>query len=82
MIGQNWEFIDVIYVTLTGGQPGTSMIMTQPGNLKCKKILHLHGQTQPQMIQKFVGDAILMCIQNNMKSVSFPALGTGVLKSC
>lgn len=54
------------------------MIMTQPGNLKCKKILHLHGQTQPKIIRKIVGDAISMCIQNNMRSISFPALGTGM----
>ncbi|XP_041928990.1 poly(ADP-ribose) polymerase family member 14-related sequence 1 isoform X2 [Alosa sapidissima] len=60
-----------------GAQPGRAMIMTQPGNLKCKKILHLHGQTKPQMIQKIVGDAISLSIQNNMRSISFPALGTG-----
>ncbi|KAL2081153.1 hypothetical protein ACEWY4_023006 [Coilia grayii] len=60
-----------------GNQPATTMIMTQPGNLNCKKILHLKGQTKPNMIQKSVSDAISMCIQNNMKSVSFPALGTG-----
>ncbi|XP_063070373.1 poly(ADP-ribose) polymerase family member 14-related sequence 1 isoform X3 [Engraulis encrasicolus] len=60
-----------------GNKPGATMIMTQPGNLKCKKILHLKGQTQPNLIQKSVSDALLLCIQNNMKSVSFPALGTG-----
>ncbi|XP_062390420.1 poly(ADP-ribose) polymerase family member 14-related sequence 1 isoform X2 [Sardina pilchardus] len=60
-----------------GAQPGRAMIMTQPGNLRCKKILHLHGQTKPQLIQKVVGDAISLSIQNNMRSISFPALGTG-----
>lgn len=55
------------------------MIMTQPGNLKCKKILHLHGKKDPKVIQKLAADAITMCIQNNMRSISFPALGTGTV---
>ena len=52
--------------------------MTQPGNLKCKKILHLHlGQNDPVRIQKVVKDALLMCVTNSHTSVSFPAIGTG-----
>ncbi|XP_062288428.1 protein mono-ADP-ribosyltransferase PARP14-like [Scomber scombrus] len=61
-----------------GAQPNPGIIMTQPGNLKCKKILHLHlGQNDPVRIQKVVKDALLMCVKNSHTSVSFPAIGTG-----
>ncbi|XP_034742022.1 poly(ADP-ribose) polymerase family member 14-related sequence 1 isoform X2 [Etheostoma cragini] len=58
-------------------QPNTGMIITQPGNLKCKKILHLAGQTDPRKINKVVKDALQMCVKNSHTSVSFPAIGTG-----
>uniref|UniRef100_A0A4W6GBK6 Poly [ADP-ribose] polymerase n=1 Tax=Lates calcarifer TaxID=8187 RepID=A0A4W6GBK6_LATCA len=54
------------------------MIMTQPGNLKCKKILHLVGQTDPIKINKVVKDALQMCMTNSYTSVSFPAIGTDI----
>ncbi|CAK6963679.1 Hypothetical predicted protein [Scomber scombrus] len=61
-----------------GAQPNPGIIITQPGNLKCKKILHLHlGQNDPVRIQKVVKDALLMCVKNSHTSVSFPAIGTG-----
>ena len=53
------------------------MIMTQPGNLQAKKIIHLIGQTAPQKIFKAVKEALLMCAVNNYTSISIPALGTG-----
>ncbi|XP_071344165.1 poly(ADP-ribose) polymerase family member 14-related sequence 1 isoform X2 [Trachinotus anak] len=60
-----------------GAQANTGMILTQPGNLRCKKILHLVGQTDPVKINKVVKDAIQMCVRNSYTSVSFPAIGTG-----
>lgn len=51
--------------------------MTQPGNLKCKKILHLVGQTDPVKIKKVVFEALEMCVKDTYTSVSFPAIGTG-----
>ncbi|XP_076023922.1 poly(ADP-ribose) polymerase family member 14-related sequence 1 isoform X2 [Genypterus blacodes] len=53
------------------------MIMTQAGNLQCKKILHLVGQTKPQKIHAAVRDALQMCVKHSHTSVSFPAIGTG-----
>ncbi|KAM7380823.1 hypothetical protein PAMP_004095 [Pampus punctatissimus] len=61
----------------TGAMPNSGIIMTQPGNLKCKKILHLIGQTDPIKINKFVKNALHMCVTNSYTSVSFPAIGTG-----
>ncbi|XP_044073695.1 poly(ADP-ribose) polymerase family member 14-related sequence 1 isoform X2 [Siniperca chuatsi] len=60
-----------------GAQTNPGMIMTQPGNLKCKKILHIVGQTDPGKINKTVKQALEMCVKNLYTSVSFPAIGTG-----
>ncbi|XP_042351029.1 poly(ADP-ribose) polymerase family member 14-related sequence 1 [Plectropomus leopardus] len=60
-----------------GAQANPGMILTQPGNLKCKKILHLVGQTDPIKIKRVVKDALQMCEKNSHTSVSFPAIGTG-----
>uniref|UniRef100_A0A3Q3M6T9 Poly [ADP-ribose] polymerase n=1 Tax=Mastacembelus armatus TaxID=205130 RepID=A0A3Q3M6T9_9TELE len=60
-----------------GAQPNPGMIMTQPGNLKCKKILHVVGQTDPVKINKTVKNALQMCVKNTYTSVSLPAIGTG-----
>ncbi|XP_034416748.1 poly(ADP-ribose) polymerase family member 14-related sequence 1 isoform X2 [Cyclopterus lumpus] len=63
--------------TSLSAQANPGMILTQPGNLKCKKILHVVGQTDPVKIQKVVKDALQMCVTNSYTSVSFPAIGTG-----
>uniref|UniRef100_A0A8C7RF71 Poly [ADP-ribose] polymerase n=1 Tax=Oncorhynchus mykiss TaxID=8022 RepID=A0A8C7RF71_ONCMY len=60
-----------------GAQPNNGVILTQPGNMQCKKIIHLVGQTDPKKIQESVKVALQMCAQNNLTSISFPALGTG-----
>ncbi|CAB1341297.1 unnamed protein product [Coregonus sp. 'balchen'] len=36
----------------SGAQPNKGVILTQPGNLRCKKILHMVGQTDPKKIQE------------------------------
>nr|XP_029502317.1 protein mono-ADP-ribosyltransferase PARP15-like [Oncorhynchus nerka] len=53
------------------------MIMTKPGNLQCKKIIHLVNQTDTKKIQQSVEGALKMCTQNNFTSISLPAIGTG-----
>ncbi|KAM6934529.1 poly(ADP-ribose) polymerase family member 14-related sequence 1 [Xenentodon cancila] len=58
-------------------QPNPGMLMTQPGNLNCKKILHVVGQTDPKKINRTVKDALEMCVKTSHTSVSFPAIGTG-----
>ncbi|XP_005751189.1 poly [ADP-ribose] polymerase 14-like [Pundamilia nyererei] len=60
-----------------GAEPNQGMILTSPGNLKCKKILHLIGQTDPVKINKTVKDALQICVKSSFASVSFPAIGTG-----
>ncbi|XP_059895724.1 poly(ADP-ribose) polymerase family member 14-related sequence 1 isoform X1 [Gadus macrocephalus] len=60
-----------------GGQPNTGMILTTPGNLMCKKILHLAGRSNPQDIKDTMKDALVLVEQNQYTSISFPALGTG-----
>ncbi|KAG7261003.1 hypothetical protein CRUP_032037, partial [Coryphaenoides rupestris] len=61
----------------SGAQPNTGMIMTVPGNLKCQRILHLVGHSDPQEIQQAMHDALVLVEQNAYTSISFPALGTG-----
>lgn len=56
------------------------MIMTKPGNLQCKKIIHLVNQTDTKKIQQSVEGALKMCTQNNFTSISLPAIGTGKLQ--
>ncbi|XP_060909810.1 poly(ADP-ribose) polymerase family member 14-related sequence 1 isoform X2 [Labrus mixtus] len=58
-------------------EPHSGMIFTQPGNLKCKKILHIVGRSDPVQINNVVKDALLWCERNSLTSVSFPAIGTG-----
>ncbi|XP_032422915.1 protein mono-ADP-ribosyltransferase PARP14-like isoform X3 [Xiphophorus hellerii] len=57
-----------------GSQPNPGIIMTVPGNLKCKKILHLVVQSD---IHSSVKEALQMCVKKSYTSISFPALGTG-----
>ncbi|XP_045575841.1 protein mono-ADP-ribosyltransferase PARP14 isoform X1 [Salmo salar] len=58
-------------------QPIKDMILTEPGNLQSKKILHLVGINDPQNIQECVKGALKMCSRKDFTSISFPALGTG-----
>ncbi|XP_069389111.1 protein mono-ADP-ribosyltransferase PARP14-like [Paralichthys olivaceus] len=60
-----------------GAQLNLGMIMTNPGNLRCKKILHVIGQSDPVKIRAVVKDALQLCVKNGYASVSFPAIGTG-----
>ncbi|XP_061082720.1 poly(ADP-ribose) polymerase family member 14-related sequence 1 isoform X2 [Conger conger] len=60
-----------------GAQANKDMIMTQPGNLKSKKIIHIVGQTDVAKIIGSVKAVLQMCAQHKFTSVSFPALGTG-----
>ncbi|XP_034150940.1 poly(ADP-ribose) polymerase family member 14-related sequence 1 isoform X2 [Esox lucius] len=61
-----------------GAQPNNGVILSQSGNLMCKKIIHLVGQTDPKKIQEVVKVALQMCAENNLTSISFPALGTAL----
>ncbi|XP_059503364.1 protein mono-ADP-ribosyltransferase PARP14-like isoform X2 [Stegostoma tigrinum] len=60
-----------------GSQPNTGLITTNPGNLQCKKIIHMVGQTDPNQMRAFIGAVLQKCEDNKLSSVAFPALGTG-----
>ncbi|CAB1419170.1 unnamed protein product [Pleuronectes platessa] len=59
-----------------GALPNQGMIMTDPGNLSCKKILHVIEQDDPGKISAVVKSALEMCVKNTYASVSLPAIGT------
>ncbi|XP_034043176.1 protein mono-ADP-ribosyltransferase PARP14-like isoform X1 [Thalassophryne amazonica] len=60
-----------------GAQGSDSMIITHPGSLKCKNILHVVGQADPIKIQNVVKKVIQRCLKDSYTSVSLPAIGTG-----
>ncbi|CAL8266086.1 unnamed protein product [Lota lota] len=62
---------------ILGGQPNSGMIITKPGNLACKGIVHLPGRSNPQDIQEAMKAALVLVEQNHYTSISFPAMGTG-----
>lgn len=69
----------LLKMTLLGNQPNDGIIMTQPGNLQCKNIIHVGGQTDADKIKSTVKKVLQMCITHSHSSISFPAIGTGEL---
>ncbi|XP_063049641.1 protein mono-ADP-ribosyltransferase PARP14-like, partial [Engraulis encrasicolus] len=55
----------------------TEMILTSPGRLPCKHIVHIVGRSEPKDIKEAVQNVLTFCEQRKFSSVSFPALGTG-----
>nr|XP_046225291.1 uncharacterized protein LOC124048492 isoform X1 [Oncorhynchus gorbuscha] len=60
-----------------GTQPSDGVVMTKPGNLKTKHIIHMVGQTKEKEITSSMLKVLKMCEDKKIQSVSFPALGTG-----
>ncbi|KAJ8247116.1 hypothetical protein GJAV_G00258930 [Gymnothorax javanicus] len=60
-----------------GPQPSDGVVLTKPGNLKCKHIAHMVGQTKAQAITNSMYKVLETCDLIKAQSVSFPALGTG-----
>uniref|UniRef100_A0A8C9UY58 Poly [ADP-ribose] polymerase n=1 Tax=Scleropages formosus TaxID=113540 RepID=A0A8C9UY58_SCLFO len=61
-----------------GSKPNEGIIMTSPGNLPCKNIIHVYIKNNTADIMDKILSVLLMCEEKKFKSVSFPALGTGV----
>ncbi|XP_034142622.1 protein mono-ADP-ribosyltransferase PARP14 isoform X2 [Esox lucius] len=60
-----------------GMQPSDGVVMTAPGNLPTKNIIHMVGQTKEKDITSSMLKVLKMCEDKKIQSVSFPALGTG-----
>ncbi|XP_053352525.1 poly(ADP-ribose) polymerase family member 14-related sequence 1 isoform X2 [Clarias gariepinus] len=60
-----------------GAQPNKGLIMTQQGNLQCKKIIHISAMSNLTTIQKRVRQALEMLVKQKFTSIAFPAFGTG-----
>ncbi|GCB83715.1 hypothetical protein scyTo_0024314, partial [Scyliorhinus torazame] len=60
MIGVSKAILDAAGLTVVnecqklGSQPNNGIIITNPGNLQCQKIIHMVGQTDPNQIKAFV----------------------------
>ncbi|CAL8234415.1 unnamed protein product, partial [Arctogadus glacialis] len=59
-----------------GNQPGDGVVITKPGNLTAKHIIHMVGQTKAKDIISSMLKVFKMCEDHKIQSVSFPALGT------
>uniref|UniRef100_F6PVF6 Poly [ADP-ribose] polymerase n=1 Tax=Monodelphis domestica TaxID=13616 RepID=F6PVF6_MONDO len=64
-------------VELESSKPHGNFIITQGGNLKCKKIIHVLGHKD---IKETVSSVLQECEKMKSKSVSLPAIGTGQAK--
>uniref|UniRef100_UPI003AADD9EC uncharacterized protein parp14rs3 isoform X1 n=1 Tax=Centroberyx gerrardi TaxID=166262 RepID=UPI003AADD9EC len=60
-----------------GTQPSDGVVITKPGNLPTKHIIHMVGQTNEINITSSMLKVLKMCEDHKIQSVSFPALGTG-----
>ncbi|XP_031657998.1 uncharacterized protein LOC109867464 [Oncorhynchus kisutch] len=60
-----------------GTQPNDGVVMTKPGNIQAKHIIHMVGQTKEKEITSSMLKVLKMCEDNQIQSVSIPALGTG-----
>ncbi|XP_051997806.1 protein mono-ADP-ribosyltransferase PARP14-like [Xyrauchen texanus] len=59
-------------------QPADGVVLTKAGNLSnIKSIIHMVGQTNEKGITSSTYNVLKMCEENQIQSVSFPALGTG-----
>ncbi|XP_030199149.1 protein mono-ADP-ribosyltransferase PARP14 isoform X3 [Gadus morhua] len=65
-----------------GNQPGDGVVITKPGNLTAKHIIHMVGQTKVKDIISSMLKVFKMCEDHKIQSVSFPALSTGAGKLC
>lgn len=75
----SWVWIHYcIFVPSTGSQGNKDHIVTQNGNLRCKKILHKFGTTSASGIKTFIAEALTECARLQATSVAFPAIGTGL----
>ncbi|XP_078392382.1 protein mono-ADP-ribosyltransferase PARP14-like isoform X1 [Cetorhinus maximus] len=53
------------------------ILLTGPGKLKCKKIMHVCGHDDLNGIQMATESVLRECIKMSFESVAFPAIGTG-----
>ncbi|XP_063069030.1 protein mono-ADP-ribosyltransferase PARP14-like [Engraulis encrasicolus] len=60
-----------------GTQPSDGVVLTKAGNLTTKHVVHMVGQTNEKSITSSVYKVLQLCQASNIKSVAFPALGTG-----
>ncbi|KAK0144088.1 Poly [ADP-ribose] polymerase 14 [Merluccius polli] len=59
-----------------GTQPLDGVVITKPGNLAAKHIIHMVGQTKEKDITSSMLKVFKMCEEHKIQSVAFPALGT------
>uniref|UniRef100_A0A8C5R8V6 Poly [ADP-ribose] polymerase n=1 Tax=Leptobrachium leishanense TaxID=445787 RepID=A0A8C5R8V6_9ANUR len=66
--------------SLSAAQPNKRFILTQNGNLQCKRILHIYIKKTAADVKRAVCDVLQECEAQQFTSVAFPALGTGAAR--
>ncbi|XP_068090026.1 protein mono-ADP-ribosyltransferase PARP14-like [Hyperolius riggenbachi] len=59
------------------GSSAPGLVMTGPGNLQCKWIIHCNCSNNLDNISRLVKDILLHCENVGLQSVAIPAIGTG-----
>lgn len=67
------------------GLPTGEAVITSGGNLKAKFVIHTVGpvwcggaKNEPELLRNAYHNSLKVCEENNLKSISFPAISTGV----
>uniref|UniRef100_A0A667Y0K8 Poly [ADP-ribose] polymerase n=1 Tax=Myripristis murdjan TaxID=586833 RepID=A0A667Y0K8_9TELE len=71
---------EVLVLSSQGTQPSDGVVITKPGNLPTKHIIHMVGRTKEADITSSMLKTLMMCESHKLQSVSFPALGTAVIQ--
>jgi O-acetyl-ADP-ribose deacetylase len=68
-----------------GGCPTGQAVITTGGNLKAKYVIHTVGpiyrggtRNEAKLLQSAYRESLELALQNNLQSISFPAISTGV----
>jgi O-acetyl-ADP-ribose deacetylase (regulator of RNase III) len=68
-----------------GGCPTGQAVITTGGNLKAKYVIHTVGpihrggtKNEAKLLQSAYRESLKIALQNNLQSISFPAISTGV----
>jgi O-acetyl-ADP-ribose deacetylase (regulator of RNase III) len=66
-----------------GPVPVGGAAITSGGNLKARFVIHaasmqLGGKTSPQSLRSSVAHSLRIAAQKNLKTIAFPAIGTGI----
>ena len=70
--------MSIVYVS-SGSAPVSQVVVTKPGKLSCKQIIHVVYDFALSDLQECINNCLVQAEMNAHKSISFPAIGTGLM---